>query len=1002
MTVVTVLGILSWNGNKVTAYPDLSDTDATVIVRAPGLSAEEVEMQITIPIERAMDSISGVISKRSRSGYGLAVIRLIFEEDANILDMRGLVFEQIEKLKLPAGSDYVLGPLTSSIGEIYKYVLDAPDSVSLTEQREIQDYIIIPALLKIRGIVEVSNFGGLMRQYQVIVNPVQLEKYGISTASIEEAIRANNENADGGNMSIGSSQLNITSAGRITKKEDIENIIVENRKGIPILIKDIASVELGEYPPTGLLGYYDRTDEKDVSNGIQGTVLLRKFEYAHATIAELEKLISELNRELPKGVKIRKMYSRDDYLSSVRMTFYRNFILSQFVLYALVFLFFRAWKKIVLFSYSVLFSYCFYLLMCNLPGMTVDLLSLQTFPPALCILPSLVFILSGKKEYYHSRNEMILLGVIFFTACFFMFQFDRIEGHLFDHFGRVYAILLLGSLLYGFFILPSLSGLKFFHDKDSSLETEIILSGVSWYNKAMDFLSGKKVTVLIVSFICIMIISSFSFLKGRNFFPALNEGSLWIRVFLSPGISLEAAKIYPEKIRENIASIPDVEQIVTQLGRNDNGTDPYGFNRMEIFVNLKRSVFTDSSKISDQISEILKTNFPGMAFSITQPIRDTLMENASGTSADIAIDIYAKTGIDRKFAEDTLEAVREHKELEETYIEQEGRQSVVKIRINREESARLGINVSDINDVLKTAIAGVPISYLYEDEKKFNIVMKYTKEIRSTTEALGKILIPGKSGQRIPLQRIADIRLEEGESVIYRENGERLYTVRATLKTRNISFITEKLTAKIREKHGDKSRYFNAGGQYGNLKRLESKLAETIPLLFMVLFIVLLVIYQMNLRYVILIFAGSIFSVSGSGITLLLFGSNWDTSSYAGLILSSGLGMFLPILVMNTLMEASGHNMDNYLIIKLNIFENIRIYTYFGSVSVSILSVFLFGAGPGADFASSLLAVIFGCFVFSVAYSSVFLPLLYVYTDPAEFHIPWREYLDKISSKIHR
>ncbi len=920
------LGIYSWTQLEIVAYPDISDIEVSIITQVNGLPAEEVELQVTIPIERALNTVPGVISKRSRTIFGLSIVRLTFSEKTDIYRARQLVGEKLSYAEIPKDVSPVLGPMTPSIGEIFRYVIEAPDEISLTELREIQDYVIIPRLLQAEGVVDIINFGGLIRQYQVVVNPIQLEKYNLSVQSIATAIQANNENTGGSYMIVGSSQMNIRGIGRITKQEDIEHIVVDNRHGVPILIKDIASVQLGVYPPSGVVGYMDKTRNKEDDSGIEGTVLLRKYENPTTTMQNVLDKVAELNKELPKGIRIETFYDRTELVGLTIKTVIQTLIEGTVVVLIVLTLLLGSWKAAVISCLAIPFSLLFAFVCMDLTDIPANLLSLGAIDFGIIVDAAIVMVegifrhLAIRKEeetgdishlVIRSSKEVqkqILFAVgIIVLALLPILTLQRVEGRMFAPMAWTLSFAILGSMVYALTVVPVLSTLLFKNTKISH-DNPIWIRIQNGYKETLHSVFKIPKLILGISFGLVVIIFSLGSRLGSEFLPELDEGSVWLRVVLPAGISLGTSRQYPEIIRREIGKFDEVRGILTQLGRNDDGTDPYGQNRIEALIQLKQPYSSWESKRSKKelVAEIKKTIdlwFPGAAFAITQPIIDTTTENATGSAADLAIFIKGKDLDElRQIAISILKLVKETKGSSESSIEQEGKQSQVVIRIDKEASARYGINVEDVNGILKTAIAGLPVSSLYEDERKFDIVLRFTLESRNTIASLEKILIPTRTGLRIPLSRVASVGLEEGQTIISREDGKRQITVKTNIRERDQGSFADEIKAKIqKEIILPENVSFHIGGQFENLQRSQTRLTYIVPLTLLLIYLTLLVFFHNNYMHALIVTANIPFAVIGGVLGLYFRGMHLSISAGVGFVSLFGISVMSGVLLLSYL-----------------------------------------------------------------------------------------------------
>jgi cobalt-zinc-cadmium resistance protein CzcA len=559
--LLAMVGVWAWFQLDIEAYPDISDTEVGVITQLNGLPSEEVEQQVTIPVERALNTVPGVISKRSRSIFGLSNVTLTFDDKTDIYRARQLVLEKLKDADLPDGVEPVLTPMTMAMGEIFRYVIDAPDSVPLTYLRELQDYVIIPKLLQAQGVVDVSNFGGLVRQFQVVIKPIQLEKYNLKVQDISDAITANNKNTGGNYIRIGSSQMNIRGIGRIAKSEDIGNIVIDNRDGVPILIKDVANVEIGNFPPNGILGYTDRTRGVSENMSIEGIVLLKKFENPSQTMVNVYEKVNELNNNiLPKDIKINTFYDRTELVQLTIHTVAKTLMEGMLVVLLVLTLLLGNWKAATISALAIPFSLLFAFICMYLTGIPANLLSLGAIDFGIIVDASVVMVEAifrniGSSPHFDKeggiqtivirssreiQRQILFTVLIIIVALLPMFTLQRVEGRLFSPMAWTLSFAILGSLLYSLSMVPILASYVF---KTNSAEHKNVVWSViqQGYKQILQrALTVPKTMMFIATAVVVLGIWGGTKL-GSEFLPELDEGCIWVRVFLPSGISLESS-----------------------------------------------------------------------------------------------------------------------------------------------------------------------------------------------------------------------------------------------------------------------------------------------------------------------------------------------------------------------------------------------------------------------------------------------------------------------------
>jgi heavy metal efflux system protein len=1002
------LGLWAWFQLDIEAYPDISDTEVAVITQLNGLPAEEMEQQVTIPIERALNTVPGVLSKRSKTIFGLSNVTLTFNDRTNIYLARQLVLEKLKGADLPEGTEPELAPMTMAMGEIFRYVIDAPDSIPLTYIRELQDYVIIPKLLQAEGVVDVANFGGLVKQFQVVINPLQLEKYNLKVQDIADAITLNNKNTGGNYIRIGSTQMNIRGIGRITKAEDIGNIVVDNHDGVPILVNDIAKVEIGNFPPTGVLGYVDKSRGVAKNQSIEGIVLLKKFENPSRTMLNVYEKVNELNNViLPKGIKVQTFYDRTELVTLTIHTVAKTLMEGMLVVLIVLTLLLGNWRAAFISALAIPFSLLFAFICMYFSGIPANLLSLGAIDFGLIVDASVVMVeaifrnLSFASNFEREKGiqsiiirssrevqrQILYTVMIIIVALLPMFTLQRVEGRLFSPMAWTLSFAILGSLLYSITLVPLLGSYLF---KLDTLEHKNFLWNIiqKVYNRILKYVLNIPKTILVVA-IAVVFIGIWGGTKlGTEFLPELDEGCVWVRVFLPSGISLEAAKQYPEMIRNALVGYDEVKGILTQLGRNDDGTDPFGPNRFEAMVQLKQPYTLWKSKRSKKelvldIKNRVEKLIPGANFTITQPIIDMVTENATGSSSDLAIFVTGKN-LDtlRNYGEKILSITRKIKGASETAIEQEKKQTQLVVEVDRNSAARYGVNVSDVNAVLEMAIGGLPVSSLWEEERKFDIVLRFTKESRNTPEQIGKIIIPTKTGLRIPLAQVASIRLSEGQSIICRNQDQRQITVKTNIRGRDQGSFAKEIDNKIKQQIKLPTNYsYSLGGQFENLERSQNRLMLIVPITLLLIFSILLVLFNYQFKYALIVMGNIPFAVIGGIGALYLRGINFSISAGVGFVSLAGVCVMTGVLWVSYLnrLNRKKNIPIKEVVLRGSIVQFRPIFLVMLIAIIGLLPASL-NTGVGSDVQRPLATVIVGGLASSLILTSMVTPALYYIT----------------------
>lgn len=927
------IGIWAWVDLKKEAYPDVGDTQVTVITTYPGRAAEEVEQQITLPIERAFNGVPKVLTRRSKTIFGLSVTQLTFEDGVDDYFARQRVLEKLNDAELPEGVQPALGPLTGPVGEIFRYAIEAGEDHSQMELRTIQDWVIIPKLLQVQGVADVINFGGLVKQYHVITSPEKLLQYNLTIQNVVDAVQANNLNTGGNIVQRGGQGFAVRSIGAIRSPDDILNIVVTELNGVPIFVRSIASVEEYPLPANGVMGYTMNLDDStriDVPTGVQGLVAMRRGENPTDVVDKLKEKVDEINaNDLPNGVHLRITYDRTDLVKYTIETVIHTLI-EGFTIVIIVLIFFIGnVRSALVVATTIPISLLFAFTMMKITGIPANLLSLGAIDFGIIVDGAVVMVENIVRKYRDATPDEKSQGIVQFTLAsarevgreiFFsitiiilaylpIFTFQRVEGKLFSPMAYTLAFAITGSMILALTVIPVLMSLmfrKYFNSPNtSSIEWHNPL--LHWfekkYEKAIDFLTHHAWSTVIASIVIVLGIGFAGYLHiGTEFLPELDEGSMNVRCFFPVGIALKEANKYTSVIRDVISKHKEATIVISQLGRNDDGTDPYGPNRMEILVGL-RDYHTWENGLTKkdllkQIKQELEANVPGALFTFSQPILDNVTEAVTGSVADLAIMI---NGEDMEFmrrkADSLLTIIRSIPGATESGVEQEGNQAQLTVKIDREACARYAVNVADIQKMIEAAIGGKTVGSLYDGARKFDIVVRYTPEYRSSVDAVQDLLVTAPGGGRIPMSQLAQVSLKDGYTIIQRQDGKRQISVRTNIRGRDQgSFVKEaqEKTASIAS-NLPKGYTISWGGQYENLSRAGKRLSVVIPLTILLIFILLFSMYR-NVRYVTVAMSSIPYALVGGILAIMFRGYNFNVSAGVGFISLFGISIMSGVL----------------------------------------------------------------------------------------------------------
>ncbi len=907
------LGIWAFQQLKIEAYPDISDTQVVVITLFPGRASEEVEQQVTVPLERALNSVPNVIARRSRTIFGLSVVELTFAYGTDDYFARQVVLEKLREADLPDGVTPELGPMSTPIGELYRYTLEG-GGLDAMKLRELQDWVVTPRFLQVPGVADVTPFGGLVKQYQIQVDPLALAKYSLSIAQVAQAVQANNTNAGGALLDNKQQAMVIRGIGQIQSATDIGNIVLTEVRGVPVFIRDIGKVQIGAAPPTGIFGVDANT------GGVEGIVLMRRGENPTEVLRGIQEAVEDLStNRLPQGVKLTPIYDRTDLVENTLHTVSHTLIEGLVIVLLVLFLFLGSVRAALLSALTIPLSLLFAFVCMYFSGIPANLLSLGALDFGIIVDGTLVMVEHVLETLHQreSRKESVFATVqhaaleverpLFFSLLIIvaayipLFTLERVERRLFTPMAFTVCYALLGSMLLTLTLIPVLATYLFRR------------SVHSWENPALGWLAGRYARLLDLTLRCprtvvavagAVVVAAFALatLLGSEFLPQLDEGVIWIRANLPAGISVDKSAEIAAKARSIIRQWPQVKLVSSQTGRNDSGTDPYGPNRNEVFVALKPYETWPSGvrkqELVEQLSRRLNDEIPGAAFSFTQPIVDNVTEAVTGSAADLAVILSGRDlGELRRLAQRTLELIGPIPGAADTAIEQESDQAQLRIRIDRSEVARYGINVRDVQDVIEMALGGRQVATMFEDERRFDITVRYVAEARKDTTAIGNILIPTREGGRVPLAELSEIKVVTGASIIARRENLRQITVRTNIRGRDQgSFVQEaqrKFAAGVKLPAGYRVAW---GGQFENLERARGRLEVILPITIAIIFALLFFMFS-STTYAALVLMNVPFSLVGGILFLYLRGINLSVSAAVGFISLFGVAVMSGVLV---------------------------------------------------------------------------------------------------------
>ena len=998
--VLAVAGVWAFGQLKLEAYPDISDPGVVVITPFPGFAAEEVEQQVTVPIERALNNTPHVIARRSRTIFGLSVVELTFADGTDDYFARQLVLERLRDAELPDGVTPTLGPMSPGIGEMYRYTLRGHgyDAMRL---REIQDWVVTPRLLQVPGVADVVTFGGQVRQYQIEIDPRALDKYRFSVRQLADTVKSNNRNAGGALLDVGQQSLPIRGSGLIRSIEDIEQIVLDAPRGVPFFVRDIGRVRIGSVPQTGIFAV---GDEPLGVGGVEGIVLMRRWENPSEVLDAVHAAVDELNASrLPSGVGVVPIYDRTALVHNTLHTVSRVLLEGFVIVVTVLLVFLLSVRAALLTALIIPLSLLFAFVCMRLAGVSLSLLSIGAIDFGIIVDATIVMVERIMHEVAGRRNAgdptaglvdtvrsaarvvqrpILFSLLIIITAYIPLLTLERVERRLFTPMAMTVCFALVGSLVLSLTLVPAIA--TFLLRGTRAAPRHRVLEWLTRWYAVLVARTVRHAWVTIAAVLVIVVGSVWLGTRlGSEFLPQLDEGVIWIRANLPPGISVQKSAEVAATMRRLIRQSPEVTMVMSQTGRNESGTDPFGPNRNEFLLDLKPYETWPHGEtkagLVDELSRRLQAAIPGASFNFTQPIIDTSTEIATGSSADLAVIV---TGSDlrqlRTLAGQVLRVLRPMHGAADTSIEQEADQAQLRIAVNRYKVARYGVNVSDVQDVIDLALGGSPITGVFEGERRFDLVARFAPEARADATSIGAIMIPTRESGRVPLAQLADITVAEGATIIARRENERQITIRTNIRGRDQGSFVQEAQSRVAEVVKLPPGYrVSWGGQFENFDRARQRLAIIIPITIGIIFLLLFVTFGSAFDAT-LVLMNVPFSLAGGLVALYLRDINLSVSAAVGFISLFGVAVMSGVLYIS---DVKRRRVELDVALSEAVVEAAR--TQFRPILMLVLVAMLgmipaaLARGIGSDIQRPLATVVVGGLLSTLLLTLVALPAVY-------------------------
>ena len=995
--LLLIAGIISYIHTPIEAFPDVTNTRARIITQWPGRSAEEVEKFVTLPLMKQMNTIPKKAEVRSISLFGLSAVTVIFEDDVDDFYAQQYASNRLQGIDFPEGAEASIDPPYGATGEIFRYVIKSKRPIK--EIASIQDWVIERELVSVPGVADVVSFGGEEKIYEIKINPTELAHYDLSPLEVYEAVSKSNINVGGDVIQKGSQAYVVRGVGLLESKEDIENILIEVRGTTPILIKHVAEVIVSAKPRLGVVGFQDDEDL------VEGIVIMLRGENPGDVIIKLKEKIADLNeRILPKDVKIESFIDRTELVDATVNTVSKNILEGIILVSVIVFIFLFNWRTTVIVASVIPLSFLFAIVMLRIQGLPANLISMGAIDFGLLLEGTLVIVETVFVAMHHKAekvgmekfNKMSKLGIIkksagsvatyivfaqiiLIVALLPIFSFQKVEGKMFTPLAFTLGYALVGSLILSITFVPAMCKVLL---KKNIVERENKISRFFTHNLFNLFQwSNRRRKATIATFVALIIGCSVSFMfYGSEFIPKLNEGALYVRATLPNSVNLDESTKLAKEMKAKLRKFKEVKFVLNQVGRPNDGTDPTGFFNIEFHIQLFPDGEWDRDIDKEGLIEEMRAelnSYPGVVFGFSQPIQDNVEEYVAGVKSSLVVKIFGDDLFElEKYADQVANSIRDVEGIQDLNVYRNIGLPELRIKLDEKKMGKYGVAMADAQAVVEMAIGGRAATSFYEEERMFDVRIRFQKDYRDDQNKIGEILIPTMTGKKIPLREISDIEFLTGPTFIYRENSSRYIAVGFSIEGRDLgSTIAEAKANVARDIKLPKANKMTWAGEFESKERAGKQLATIVPA---VLVLILFLLY-------------------------FNFGNKKDTLIAASTIPFAFVGGFLSLVITQTIFGISagigfiilfGVNTINSIILIAVMKENMRIMHIKDAISQGVKSrirpivmIALMGSmgllpaamssGMGSEIQKPLAIMIVGGLIFCMILSFTVLPQIF-------------------------
>ena len=995
--LLLVIGIVSYLHTPIEAFPDVTNTRARIITQWPGRSAEEIEKFITLPISKEMNTIPKKAEVRSISLFGLSVVTVLFDDDVEDFYAQQYASNRLQGLDLPEGANAEIEPPSGATGEIFRYVVKS--DLPLREVTAIHDWVIERELVSVPGIADVVSFGGEEKIYEIKINPTELQNYNLSPLDVYEAVENSNINVGGDVIEQGEQAYVVRGIGLLDKLEDIENILITVKGSTPILVKHVAEVEISAKPKLGQVGLGDEDDL------VQGIVVMLRGENPSEVIASLKDKIQELNeRILPSNVQIEPFIDRTDLVNTTVNTVTKNLVEGIILVSIVVFIFLFNWRTTLIVATVIPLSFLFAIIMLRIQGLPANLISMGALDFGLLLEGTLVIVetvfvsmavrakkLGMDKFNKSSKSGLIRQSIskvasyIFFAqiilivALLPIFSFQKVEGKMFSPLAFTLGYALLGSLILSLTYVPAMC--KLMLTKNIRERENFISKGFDSFARFLFATSNRFKKVTLLGFVALIALCGIRFMSyGTEFIPSLNEGAIYVRATLPNSVNLKESLRVAKEMRQKLSDFEEVKFVMSQTGRPNDGTDPTGFFNNEFHIELKpesewnRKI--SKEEVMAEMREVLET-YPGINLGFSQPIQDNVEEYVAGVKSSLVVKIFGNDLYElEEYAHQVEEVLHTVDGITDLSVYKNIGLPELRIQLHDNLMARYAVNTKDVQAVISMAIGGQAVTQFYEEERIFDVRIRFEKEYRDNIEKIGNILIPTMEDKKVPLKEIATIDFKTGPAFIYREGGSRYIGIGFSIEGRDLGSTIAEAQQKVAEQVKlPKANKIEWAGEFESKERATKQLALVVPAV-LILILFLLYFNFSNLKDTMIAVSTIPFAFIGGFISLWITGTTFGISAGIGFIILFGVNTINAIILI-AVMKENLRKMPLAEAVKFGVISRIRPVVMIALMGSMGLAPAAFSTGMGSEIQKPLAIMIVGGLLICMLLSFTVLPQLF-------------------------